>query len=254
VNGGDHGTTDDALLAHAGDQLTYTVVIKNTGLVPLTITALSDSLYPALVAACPQAVGSELLAGAAFTCTYKVAAGDDAHNVAGVSAVDDLGRTLSASDGTYVDVVKPAISIVKTANPEAVSGSGPVTYTYVVTNTGDAVLHDVVVTDDIIGAIGTLGELAPGESVTFTKTVIVDASTPPRNIGTAVGTDVLGQTVNANDDAVITVVLGAVQEQPELPRTGAPLIRQSRTALALIEIGIVMTLAGRRRRNTRRAD
>ena len=123
-----------------------------------------------------------------------------------------------------------------------------------VTNTGDATLHGVVVTDDILGAIGTVGELAPGESVTMAKTVQVDASTPPRNIGTAVGTDPLGQTVSANDDAVITVVLAEVLAQPELPRTGAPIQAETRAALALLEVGIVMTLAGRRRRAGRRAD
>jgi hypothetical protein len=109
-------------------------------------------------------------------------------------------------------------------------------------------------TDDILGAIGTLGQLAPGESITLVKTVDVDVTTPPRNIGTAVGTDVLGQTVSASDDAVITVVLGAVLAQPELPRTGAPLGAQTRAALFMIQVGIVLTLAGRRRRVARWAD
>ena len=72
-------------------------------------------------------------------------------------------------------------------------------------------------------------------------------------IGTAVGTDPLGQTVSATDDAVITVVLGAVLAQPELPRTGAPLAAQTWAALAMIQVGVAMTLAGRRRRVGRRA-
>ena len=142
---------------------------------------------------------------------------------------------------------------MKTADPELVSVSGPVTYRYVVTNTGDTTLYDVTVTDDILGAIGSIGELAPGESITLAKTVQVDASTPPRNIGTAVGTDVLGQSVSANDDAIITVVLAEVLALPELPRTGAPLQAETRAALMMIEVGIVMTLAGRRRRAGRRA-
>ncbi|MGH9011993.1 MAG: DUF7507 domain-containing protein, partial [Acidimicrobiia bacterium] len=234
---------------------TYTVVVTNTGQVSLTIVALSDPLYPEIVAACPQGVGSVLAPGASFTCTYRVAAVGDEHNVAAVSAVDGLGRPLTASDGTYVDIVHPAVSIVKTANPAFVSVSGPVTYIYVVTNTGDTMLYEVTVTDDILGAIGIVGELAPGESVTFNKTVAVDASTPPTNIGTAVGTDVLGQAVSANDDAVITVVLPEVLELPaELPRTGAPLQAQAWAALAMIQVGVLLTLAGRRRRIVRRAD
>jgi hypothetical protein len=255
VNGGDHATLGDALLVHPADALSYTVVITNNAQVPLTITAMSDSLYPALIAACPQAVGSVLAAGASFTCRYGVGAIGDAHNVASVSAVDGLGRTLSGSDGTYVDVLNPAITIVKTANPVSISVSGPVTYSYVVTNTGDTALRDILVTDDIIGAIGQIPELAPGESVTLAKTVDVDASTPPTNIGTAVGTDALGQTVTASDDATITVVLGEVLVLPaELPRTGSPLQAQTRAALMMIQVGLVLTLAGRRRWMVRRAD
>ncbi len=65
----------------------------------------------------------------------------------------------------------------------------------------------------------------------------------------------LGQTVTANDDATITVVLGAVEVAPqELPRTGAPLGAQTRAALVLIQVGLVLTLAGRRRWMVRRAD
>jgi uncharacterized repeat protein (TIGR01451 family) len=158
---------------------------------------------------------------------------------------------VNSTDNHTAVVLHPAITIVKTANPESVSVSGPVTYTYVVTNTGDTMLFDVAVTDDILGAIGTIGELAAGESVTLAKTVQVDASTPPRNIGTAVGTDLLGQTVSATDDAIITVVLAAVAE---LPRTGAPLQAETRAALMMIQVGIIMTLAGRRRRAARRAD
>jgi hypothetical protein len=227
------------------------VTIVNTGQVPLHITALSDSLNSAFVASCPQAIGSVLAPGASFTCSYGATANTDAHNVAAVSAVDDLGRPVGSTDGTYVDVIHPGISIVKTADPESVSVSGPVTYTYVVTNTGDTSLFGVLVTDDILGAIGRIGELAVGQSVILAKVVDVDANTPPRNIGTAEGSDQLGQIVTASDDAVITVVLGAVLAQPELPRTGAPLGAQTRAALAMVEVGVVLLLAGRRRRGRR---
>jgi uncharacterized repeat protein (TIGR01451 family) len=262
VNGGDRATTEDALLAHNADALTYTVVITNNGQVPLTITAMSDSLYPSLIAACPQAVGSVLAAGASFTCTYKVGASGDAHNAVSVSAIDGLERPLTASDGTYVDVIRPAITIDKIANPASITDSGPVTYSYVVTNTGDTALHDVVVNDDIIGLIGTIGTLNPGETRTLTKTVNVDINTPRTNIGTVSGTDVLGGKVTASDKETITVVLGEVLVQPaaqpaaqpalqpavELPRTGAPLGMQVRLGLFLLQAGLVLELLGRRRR------
>ena len=244
VNGADHATSGDALIAHSGDSLTYTVVITNTGQVPLTISGLSDSLFAGFAASCPQGVGSVLAAGASFTCTYQGSAAGDDHNVVSVNADDGLGRSVDDSDDTFVDVIHPAVSIVKTADPLFVTDSGSVTYTYVVTNTGDTTLNNVLVTDDILGAIGSTGTLAPGGSVTMAKTVDVNTLTPPVNIGTVTGTDILGQTVTASDDAVITVVLGAV----ELPRTGGLLQSTAQVGLALLVLGLGFHMVARLRR------
>ena len=57
--------------------------------------------------------------------------------------------------------------------------------------------------------------------------------------------------MSASDDANITVVLAAAAE---LPRTGSPLGAQTRAAIMLLQVGIFLTLAGRRRRDARRAD
>ncbi len=113
VNGADHATIGDALIVHTLDNLTYTVVVTNNGQVPLTITALTDSLYSAFASSCTQGVGSTLAEGKSFTCTYQVAAGGDAHNVAAVSAVDEADRPVSDDDEAFVDVVAiaPAVEV-----------------------------------------------------------------------------------------------------------------------------------------------
>lgn len=259
-------TKSGPALAHVGDTVVYQFTVTNTGYVDLVDVQLADPICdigsPILMS---KGDGDSLLEIDTssepglqrevwtYQCSRVVRATDPdpLPNVATVTGTDADQRTTTDTANWLVDLIHPAISIVKTANPEAVSVSGPVTYTYVVTNTGDTALFNLLVTDDILGAIGTLGQLLPGESVTMTKTVQVDASTPPRNIGTAVGTDVLGQSVSANDDAVITVVLAAAAE---LPRTGAPLDAQTRAAFALLEVGVFMILTGRRRRGDRRAD
>ena len=64
------------------------------------------------------------------------------------------------------------LSIVKLTNGEDVSSAtelevpvgSPVTWSYNVSNTGDVVLTDIVVTDDIEGYVGTIGSLGVGES------------------------------------------------------------------------------------------
>ena len=60
----------------------------------------------------------------------------------------------------------------KAEGPTLYAGD-PVTWTYIVTNTGDVDLVNVVVEDDIEGFIGTIGSLPVGETETLTKTGIV---------------------------------------------------------------------------------
>jgi uncharacterized repeat protein (TIGR01451 family) len=244
--------------AHVGDAVVYTLVVTNPGNTPLASVTVSDPKCDGVPTRSTDDADGLLSPGESWTyhCTHVATAGDGASilNTATAEGTDPLGQIVDNTANHTVGLLHPAITIVKTANPESVSGSGPVTYSYVVTNTGDTTLFGVLVTDDILGPIGSVGELAAGQSVTMSKTVIVDANTPPRNIGTVVGTDVLGQTVTADDDAIITVVLAEVVSLPELPRTGAPLTAETRAALALIEVGLFLTLAGRRRRGARRMD
>ena len=126
VNGADHATSDDALLVHSGDALTYDVVITNTGLVPLTITSLTDTLRdPGFDGTCTQGIGSVLEPGASFTCTYPMTAAGDATNLASVIGVDGLNREVTARDSTFVDVIDPAIQVVKTVDDRPPSPARP---------------------------------------------------------------------------------------------------------------------------------
>jgi hypothetical protein len=216
----------------------------------LTITALSDSLYAEFAAACPQGIGSVLAAGASITCTYQVSGSRDAHNVVSVLAIDDFARPVTDTDETFVDIINAGLTIVKTADPASVSApSGTVIFTYVVTNTGDTDLFDVLVIDDVIGAIGRTGKLLVGESVTFAVRMTVDGDTPLTNIGTVVGTDVLGKTVTDKDSVTISFVAGEILVEPlaELPRTGAPLQGELYYAIGFLGIGVVLLVASRRR-------
>jgi uncharacterized repeat protein (TIGR01451 family) len=243
--------TVDKPVVHAGDTVTYTLVITNTGDAPLTLTALDDAVNgaPATSLTACGVIGTTLAAGASTTCTYTAVAGTvDLVNVAEVKGEDELDEEVTDDDDATVDVLNPAITIVKTADVESITGtSGPVTFTYLVTNTGDAVLRNVVVTDDILGQIGTVARLAPGESVTLTKTATVTQAAPV-NIGTATGTDELGKEVQDSDDEDITFVEEvvivrpapeppAVAPAPTLPRTGLETSRQLAAGLVLLVLG-----------------
>lgn len=249
VDGADHASEADALTVHRGDAVTYTVSVTNTGSIPVTVTAITDSLEPGIAGACPLGVGSTLAAGASFTCTYALTASGDATNVASVAVVDGLERRSTASDTTFVRVLNPAITLSKTADPKSVPGGGDVTFTYTVTNTGDTALTGVSVTDDVLGPIGVIGDLAAGASATLTRTQTVTTTSPTRNIGTVTGTDVLGRRVSASDAEDISIVLGVLLEMRELPRTGAGITLLARAGLGCVLLGLVLVAGVRRRRH-----
>jgi hypothetical protein len=189
---------------------------------------------------------------------YVVKAGQEADVVNQGKA---CAAELCAEDEHVLDVLHPGITIDKTAAPLAVTVGDSVTFTYVVKNTGDTPLSSLVVTDDKLGLIQT-GAIGPGETQTFTKTIVVSADTPGRNVGTATAADPLGRSVTDDDDADIdiTAVLGvqltnpapvsptAVSPTAVLPVTGrgsrAPLV-----GLAAVLMGAVLLGSSRRKRN-----
>jgi hypothetical protein len=147
-----------------------------------------------------------------FTCTHLVTDSDpdpipNTVTVTGDTEAGEGGQVVTDQDDHVVDIIHPAISIQKTVSDDSVTIGTTVTYTYVVTNTGDTTLFDISVDDDILGHIGDIAILEPGDSDTLTATFTVGDS-PVINVGTASGEDVLGETVMDTDDALVTPVAG----------------------------------------------
>jgi len=178
-----------------GDTVTWTYVVTNTGNVDLTNVVVTDDIEGAICT-----IG-DLAVGASATCT--------ATGIADVGQYANLGTVTGIDPQTEIEVTDtdpshhigvvtptPAIDIEKATNGvDADSPTGPsievggdVTWTYVVTNTGDADLTNVAVTDDIEGAICTIGDLAVGASATCTATGIADVG-QYANLGTVTGID-----------------------------------------------------------------
>ena len=242
-------------LAHVGDTITYTFGVSLTTPEPLYDVTVTD---PNCNEGAPVYVsgddGDKVLEPEetwSYTCTHTVT-GEDPDplpNTATVEGTADDGRTTTDEDSHEVDVIHPAIDIVKTVNPDSGDPGDTVTYTYVVTNTGDTTLYNVRVNDDIIGHIGDIAQLAPGESETLTKDWVLPSSDVPiTNVGTAKGTDVLGKTVTANDDASVTIVLAEnPPKEPPTAFTGSDALRLGLVALALLALGLLALAFGRRR-------
>jgi uncharacterized repeat protein (TIGR01451 family) len=243
--------------AHEGDTITYTFAVQLTQDEPLSNVTVTD---PNCNEGAPVYVSGDdgdlvLESGEVwhYTCTHLVTASDPdpLPNTATVQGTADDGRNASDSDDHSVDLIDPAIQIVKTVNPVNGNPGDTVTYTYVITNTGDTTLFNVSVDDDVIGHVGDIAKLQPGDSVTLTKDFVLPAGDPEvTNVGTATGTDVLGKQVSDNDDAFVTIV--KAENPPPAPPptafTGSDAARLGLIAGVLLALGLLGIVLGRKRR------
>jgi uncharacterized repeat protein (TIGR01451 family) len=236
-------------LAHVGDTVTYTITVTNTGNDALTNVLVNDSILGDL----SDSFSDDFPVGHSETVEfeYTVQEGDDdLVNLVTASGVGvDSEQTVTADASCSTDVIHPGIDIVKTVDEDLVPVGTTVTYTYVITNTGDTTLYDVSVDDDILGHIGDIPILEPGaeNAVTMTKDFVVGVD-PVTNVATATGEDILGRSVSATDDAVVTPIAGENPPPPPTPFTGSDAGRLGLIAMALLGIGVMLVAVTRRRR------
>ncbi len=251
-------------LAHVGDTITYTLAVTLTSSEPLTNIAVTDPVCdtgPTLVSKQGGDQDDTLEPGETWNlrCEHVVTATDldPVPNTATVTGTSSKGRQATDKDSHVVDLIHPAIHIVKTPTPTFVTPGQTITYTYVTRNTGDTTLYGVNVTDDKLGHICTVPHpLEPSESFTCTATFHVPMRTGPvDNVGTAVGHDVLGRPVRDRDKVSVTVILGATVTPPptRTPLSGlaftgsAGLVPKTALSLALLLLGTGILFLTRRR-------
>ena len=226
-------TASVASVDAAGDQITYTYTVTNTGNTTLTGVTVSDDNYTAgdLGDDLPITLDKTTLApGETATGTLvalvsqgQINAGADLVNV----GTADSHETGPDTDDETVDVVRtPTLNIVKTASVASVDAAGDqITYTYTVTNTGNTTLTGVTVSDDNYTA-GDLGDdlpitldkttLAPGETATGTLVALVsqgqiNAGADLVNVGTANSHETGPDTDDETVDVVRTPTLNIVK-------------------------------------------
>ncbi len=184
----------------AGGTVEWTYVVINTGNVPLANVAVVDD--QGVTVNCPI---DTLAPGESMTCTATGTATPGQYENLG-TATGEYGQTnVSDTDPSHYFGAEPAIDIEKSTNGEdADTPTGPVlavgdtvTWEYVVTNTGNVPLTDIVVTDDQLGEICTIPELMPGDSQACTATGTAEVG-QYANTGNATGT-YDGMTVSDED-------------------------------------------------------
>ena len=167
--------------ATPGDLITYSLLVTNTGNIPLNNIVVTDPLPGLSDIVCPISSNNTILTlapGANETCTATYAITQDDINTGRVNnvATADSDETDPVNDPATVPLAQnPSISVVKTADTGEISGEGVVAYSYEVTNTGNIHLTDIIIVDDNDEDDASCPdlELAPGASMTCSATHIV---------------------------------------------------------------------------------
>jgi LPXTG-motif cell wall-anchored protein len=243
----------------------WTYVVENTGNVTLTNVTVADD--QGVTVTCVPTAPATLVPGESMTCTASgVAAAGPYANIGTVTGI----TTVPSSDGEFaVRALKPPDPVVVTASDpshyfgvdasidiekatngqDADTPTGPsipvgntVTWTYVVTNTGNVALTGVTVVDDK-GVTVTCPRttLAVGETMTCVATGVAVAGQYANN-GTVAGFDP-SQTIVTDIDP------SHYYGKAILPVTGIDADRLAAIGLILLTLGLVAVLATRRRKH-----
>ena len=200
-----------------GVVLTYSYRVTNSGNVTLHAVGVTDPLSGLSAINCGGV--TTLAPGASTTCTatYTTTQADvdrgSVSNTGTATGTSPKGVVVNTTASLVVPATRtPSISVVKTANVSGFSAPGTaVTYSYLVTNTGNVTLTSVGVTDPLPGLsavnCGVVSTLAPGASRTCTATYTTTQADVNKgsvtNTGTASGTGPNGATVTATSTVTI---------------------------------------------------
>jgi uncharacterized repeat protein (TIGR01451 family) len=194
--------------AHEGDTIDYTYTVTNAGDVPLSAVTVSDDLAGTAVYVSGDTNTDgflDLVETWIFIASYEVPVDTTGpvENTAKASGTSPHDTTVTAQDNWSVVILHPDISVTKVADTTQYYIDGSVTYTIVVTNTGDCTLHDISVVDDVLGTLDTGLTLDPGEFATYNPVYYPVENVT--NIVTATGYDALDGEVT--DTATETVII-----------------------------------------------
>ena len=220
----------------AGDTITYTFAVTNTGNVTLNPVRVADpKIGPVGCPVGPLAPGATVNCDTRlFTLTQADVNSGAVNNTATATGTSPARTRVTSVDTVTVRVPpRPALSLDKTAGALLdVDADGPdagdtITYGFAVTNTGNLPLNPVTVSDPKVGPVTCpVGELAPGDtvnctSVTYTLTQADVGSGAVNNTATATGTPPSGGPVTANDSTSTPV---PANPRISLDKVGGPII------------------------------
>jgi uncharacterized repeat protein (TIGR01451 family) len=212
--------TAEPARVHEGDEITYTFTVTNTGNMPLSNVAVSDNMVDEITYVGGDENVNELLDTDetwVFTASYIASDSDPdvLENTAEVSGMDTLEQSVSDTDSASVAILRPGITLAKTANPLQAHVGDEITYTFTVTNAGNTPLSNISVSDNMVDEITYFSGdenankiLDTDETWVFTASYIASDSDPDvlENTAEVSGMDTLERTVTASDSVSVAIL------------------------------------------------
>jgi uncharacterized repeat protein (TIGR01451 family) len=193
TNGSDNPTIP------VGSPVVWTYVVTNTGNVDIDTVVVTDD--QGVSVSCPK---TALVIGEAMQCTASGTSTPGTYSNIGTVTANYLGLQLTASDGSSYFGSAPSIDVQKTPDTQVVVQGQSASFTLTITNTGNILLTDVVVTDPLAPTCDrTFATLAVGEVQTFTC-VLSNAQGSFTNVATATANT--GSTTISDSDSADVVV------------------------------------------------
>ncbi len=196
----------------AGDTISYSYLVTNTGTTTESNIAVSDNLVATVT--CPDPT---LAPGASETCTgtYTVTQADvDNGSVTNTATADGANpqstAVTSASSSVTVEAsnATSSLSLIKSSTSTGYGAAGDtISYSYLVTNTGTTTESNIAISDNLVATVTCPDPtLAPGASETCTGTYTVTQADVDNgsvtNTATAGGTNPQGTTVTSASSSV----------------------------------------------------
>jgi uncharacterized repeat protein (TIGR01451 family) len=211
--------TAEATVVHVGDTVSYSYNVTNGGNAPLSeVTVTDEGLEVAYDVGDADGDGW-LDVGEAwvFRSSRNVTGGDESPlvNTASVNASDGLGLVVRTHATCNVTILRPSIGLNKTAEPTVVRVGDTVSYSYNVTNQGNAALANVDLVDDRVDDVAYRsgddngnGQLDVDEAWIFcgNYTVALEDESPLVNTASVNASDGLGLVVGAEVGCNVTIL------------------------------------------------
>ncbi|MFV5689567.1 gliding motility-associated C-terminal domain-containing protein, partial [Flavobacterium sp. ZT3R25] len=193
---GTFNDTNNDGFAQTGEKINYTFTVTNTGNVTVTNIVITDPLVGLIISNSPIATLAPTAINSSVTGVYTITQADiDAGKVTNsalASGKDPKGTDVTDISGTTVQNNTPtvtllpqtaSIALVKTGIFSDTNNDGfpqvgeKINYTFTVTNTGNVIASNIVITDPLVGLIlngspiATLASGASNNSVTGIYTI-----------------------------------------------------------------------------------